>query len=511
LEPEHPATPTPADRHLGTRHLRKDVVSRSVRGGVVTIGAQGLKIVLQMGAVVLLARLLAPADFGIFAMIAAFLTVLEMFKDMGLSSATVQREEITSREVSTLFWLNTGLGAAVALVLAASAPLLSWFYGEPVLTRIVPAVALAFLFSGLGTQHLALLRRRMRFSVIAVVQVAGDALALAAAVGTAFAGFGIWALVVQRLVWASVTTLGAWIACGWRPTRPARFSEVRGLVAFGGNAMAAMVVANVAGNLDKVLIGWWWGATPLGFFERAQKLQQLPVVNLNTPLTAVALPALSRLVGEPERYRAMYLAVVERMIVLVVPIGGLFIAAGDLIIRLVLGPQWMEATPILAWMGLGALYMPVTYTLSWLYMSQDRTPEMLRAGLVNSGMTIAVLLAGLPFGPTGVAASYAVSGLVLRAPVLFWLATRRGPVSWRDLAGLMPIPACAVTAATLIVVALRTGGVLDPLPLPAELAVVVAAMGGVMLLVYAAFPHGRRIFFDTERQVRALFPRKAKA
>lgn len=511
LASEPPDTPGSADRHLATEHLRQDVVARSVRGGIVTIGAQGVKVALQVVAVVLLARLLVPADFGVFAMIAAFLTVLEMLKEMGLSSATVQRERITSREVSALFWLNSGLGLVVALGLVACAPVLTWFYDEPVLMHIVPVVALAFVFNGLGTQHLALLRRRMRFSAIALVQVGGEATAIAAAIAAAVAGFGIWALVIQRLVWASATTLGAWIACGWRPTRPAKFSEVRGLIAFGGNAMGSMVVSHLAGNLDKVLIGWWWGAVPLGFFERAQKLQQLPILNLNTPLAAVALPALSRLAEQPERYRSTYLGVVERLIMAIAPVGGLFIAGGDLVILLVLGPQWTEGAPILGWMGLSALYMPVTYTLSWLYMSQDRTPEMLRAGLVNSGLTVVVLLVGLPFGPTGVAASYAISGLVLRGPLMFWLVARRGPIRLRDLVGVLPLPACAVTASTAAAMAIRAWFPLETLPVPLAVAVLVVAMGAVVLLVYAAFPRGRRIFCATERQMRTFFTREAKA
>lgn len=509
--PKPPDGPQKVDRHLGTEHLNYDLVARSVRGGIVTIGAQGAKVALQIVAVVLLARLLAPADFGVFAMVAAFLVGLEILKDLGLSTATVQRAQITPRQVSTLFWLNAGLGATVAIGLAACAPLLAWLYREPVLLDIVPVVALAFVFNGFATQHLALLRRQMRFSAIAVVQVGGEAAALIAAVAAALAGFGLWSLVIQRLVWAFFTTAMAWIACDWRPGRPGPLSDVKEMLAFGGNAATSMVVGFLASSLDKVLIGWWWGAVPLGFYERAQKLLQLPIQNLNTPLAAVALPALSRLADQPARYRDAYLAAVERLTMLIAPLGGLFIAAGDLVVTLLLGPQWTEAAPILKWMGLSAVYMPITYTLSWLYMSQDRTPEMLRAGVINAGLTVMALVAGLPFGAAGVAAAYAISGITLRAPLLLWLAGRRGPVGGRDLVRVLLLPLCAVAAVAGFGLAVRSWLEQATLPIPVDVAVLVMVAGVAALLVYAAFPRGRQIFRETARQIRTIIRGEASA
>lgn len=509
--PKPPDGPQTVDRHLGTEHLNHDLVQRSVRGGMVTVGAQGAKVAVQIVAVVLLARLLAPADFGVFAMVAAFLGGLEILKDLGLSTATVQRAHITPRQVSTLFWLNAGLGSAVALGLAACAPLLAWLYGEPVLLDIVPVVALAFVFNGFSTQHLALLRRQMRFSAAALVQVSGEAVALVAAVAAALAGFGLWSLVIQRLVWAFSTTLMAWIVCDWRPGRPGPLSDVKGMIAFGGNATTSMVVGFLASNLDKVLIGWWWGAVPLGFYERAQKLLQLPIQNLNTPLATVALSALSRLADQPVRYRDAYLAAVERLTMLIAPLGGLFIASGDLVVTLILGPQWTEAAPILQWMGVSAIYMPITYTLSWLYMSQDRTPEMLRAGIINAGLTVAALLAGLPFGAVGVAAAYAISGIALRAPLLLWLAGRRGPVRALDLARVLLLPLCAVAVVAGFGLVVRSWLARATLPIPVDVAVLVTAAGVAALLVYAAFPRGRQIFRETARQIRTIIRGEASA
>lgn len=480
-----------AEYHLGIDHLQHDLIARSVRGGLVTLVMQGIKVVLQIAAIVVLARLLAPEDFGQFAMVAALLTLLELFKDLGLSTATVQRRDVTPGHLNTLFWLNAGLGLAVTLLMVALAPLLAWFFDERVLLDVTPAVAIAFLFTGLSTQHLALLRRQMRFTTSAVLQVVAEFMGFIAAIAAAMAGLGIWALVIRRLAWAAATTAGAWFACGWRPGRPGRLADVRAFISFGGNTTAAMVVGQLTGALDKILIGWYWGAAPLGLFERSRRLVLLPIQNLNVPIGNVAFPALSRLVDQPKRYRATYLAAVERLAMVIAPLGGLLVAAAGPIIDLALGAQWSEAAPILSWMGLAAFYMPVTYALSWLYMSQDRTREMLRASLVGACLTIVAILCGLPFGAVGVAAAMGASGLLLRAPVLFWFAGRDGPVRTRDFYLVLITPVSAGLAVAAAVWALRRGTALDLLSSVMEVAVLALLAMAVSLSVYAALPRGR--------------------
>ena len=476
--------------HLSTAHLLADLIPRSLRGGAITMAGQVVKVAAQVAAIVILARLLAPWDFGLFAMVAVFLTILELFKDLGLSTATVQRPEITSRQVSTLFWLNTALGALMACLLAALGPALAWFYDEPVLIDVALALTVTFLLTGLAAQHLALLRRQMRFVSVTAVQVGSELLALVAAVVAAYADFGIWALVAQRLVWAAAVAAGAWAFCSWRPGLPGPFAEVRALVAFGGNTTASMTIGYAASNLDKVLIGWYWGATPLGLFERTQKLVLLPVLNLNVPLATVALSALSRLTGDPERYRRAYVFAVERLALLLAPAGGLLVAGAGPVVAAVFGEKWTDAVPILAWLGAAMFFLPVIYALSWLYMSQDRTGEMLRASAIGGGMTVAAVLCGLPFGPVAVAAAYTISGIAVRVPVLFWLAGRQGPVGMRDLGGLLVAPATAEAAAAGAVWLARlwTDGEVSPV---VELIALAATAYAVGLAVYAAFPRGR--------------------
>jgi PST family polysaccharide transporter len=502
--------PEPTE-HFRTEHLVGDLAGRSIRGGAVTVTAQVLKIVMQFGVTIILARLLKPEAFGLVAMVAVVLTFLETFKDLGLSAATVQRETITHQEVSTLFWVNAGLGFVAALLMIPLAPLLAWFYGEPELVDITLALGIGFALSGLSTQHLALLRRQMRFSVLASIQMGAEIVGMAVAVFAAYQGAGYWALILQRIVWAAVLGAGGWAFCGWRPGWPSRLGHVRELLGFGGYVTGSNLVSLMVRNLDQVLIGWYWGATPLGLYDRAYKILLLPINNLNAPLFSVAMPALSRLAGEPDRYRRTYLAMVEKLSMVTMPCAALLVAAPDLMVRLLFGPQWMAATPIVGWLGLAALYQPVTYTCSWLFMTQNRTQEMFRWGMVSSAMTAASIVAGLPFGAEGVAASFAISGIVLRGPALFWAVGRNGPVRALDIAGAMLPSAVASGLVVAAVVGLRRIPAFETTTLGHALTMAGLVAVAVTLICFATLPQSRRALVDFRSMGSALFRRRINA
>jgi O-antigen/teichoic acid export membrane protein len=487
------------DQALRTEHLSADLTARSARGGTVTIAVQFVKTGLQFGTIAILGRLLDPASFGLIAMVATILTFLEFFKDLGLSAATVQRTEINHAQVSALFWINVGLGIVAAAVTAALAPAIAWFYGQPKLTVITLWLSIGFLVSGLTTQHLAILRRQMRFGALAVIQLVAEAGGMAAAVAAAFAGAGYWSLVIQRLVWISLMAAGAWLHCRWRPGLIKRGVEIRGMIGFGGNITASNLVNFLARNLDQVLIGWYWGASPLGLYERATKLTLVPITNINTPLFTVLMPTLSRLVDDPARYRRVYLRTLEKIVMLTMPCAALLIATPEAVVRLLFGPKWLAAAPIVAWLGVAMLYQPATYTSSWLFTSQDRTRDMLRWGLLGSTLTALSFFVALPFGATAVAASFSISGLLVRLPILFWLVGRRGPVRTADIYRTLAPSALAallVFAATRGIQHLATMELLAPalkLGLSGLLAALVAAG------CFFGIPRSRRAIWELGR------------
>ncbi|MFQ5490160.1 MAG: lipopolysaccharide biosynthesis protein, partial [Phycisphaerae bacterium] len=400
---------SPADstrRFLDTRHLQTDIRRRSVRGGAATLLAQFLKhFVIGLAATAILARLLSPEDFGLLAMVAAFTNFLARFQDLGLSMATVQRRDISHAQVSNLFWINLALGLLAAGLTAAFAPLVAWFYGQPELTTVTAALGAAFIFGGLTVQHRALLRRQMRFTALAGVQLTAAIGGALAGIASARMGAGYWALVVMQLVSAVLTALGVWIACGWRPGWPSRDTGVRSMLAFGGNLTAANLLNYLVRNLDNVLIGWRWGADALGLYANAYKLLLLPIRQFNTPLTNVAIPALSRLQDKPDQYRAFFKKGIQLLTTVGMPMVAFLAVDADNVILLVLGDKWGGAAPIFRLLAPAAFLGTFNVATGWVYVSTGQVDRQLRWVVFSSPVIILAFIVGLPFGPTGVAAS----------------------------------------------------------------------------------------------------------
>jgi PST family polysaccharide transporter len=439
-------TPPDDDRLFRTEHLKANLAARSVQGGAVTLAAQGLRFVIQIGSTMILARLLVPGDFGLIGMAVAVTGFIALFRDLGLSQATVQRETITHADVNALFWVNVAVSTALALLTVALAPLLGWFYGDSRVTGITMALAGGFVLGGIAVQHQALIDRQMRFTSRGMVDVISLAIGAGAGVAAAMLGAGYWSLVVQTLAMGLSAAVGFWMLSRWRPGRPAWSAAARSMLYFGGHVTGFQVVNYLGRNVDNLLIGRVWGAGPLGLYTRAYQLLMLPIRQINAPLASVGMPALGRLRSEPERYRRVYLRVLEKIALITMPGVALLIATSDWVIRLVLGPGWEGAAAIFTWLGVAALVQPAANTTGWLFISQERGRDMFRWGILGTAISVAAIAAGLPWGAVGVAAVYAVSDIVVKTPLLFWSVGRTGPVRTRDLYRALLTPALAAGA-----------------------------------------------------------------
>lgn len=501
-------SPTNSNRHFHTSHLEADLKGHSVRGGAITMSAQAGKFVLQTGSTIVLARLLTPQDYGLVAMVTVVTQFIALFKDLGLSQATVQRTEINQSQVSTLFWINVGASLFLAVLTAALTPAIVWFYDEPRLTSITLVLACSYLFSGLGVQHAALLNRQMRYGALGIIDTLSLAAAITIAIVSTQFGAGYWALVILPITNGIFHTAGHWIACDWRPGPPSWGSDIRSMLAFGGNLTGFQIINYFSRNLDNVLIGWYWGPQALGLYAKAYQLLLLPLQQINGPIRAVAIPTLSRLVDSPDRYKKAYLGIEEKVTMLTLPVVVFLIATSDWLILLLLGPQWMEASRIFAWLSFVALTQPVAYTTTWLFISQDRTRHMLQWGMIGGAISMSSIIAGLPWGPVGVAASYAITGLCIRTPILFWLVGRAGPVRTRDFYHTMAPAACASLCALAALLAFRQWvEVSNPL---VGLTIALGITAGITLSVLALLPSGRSAIQDFKSLFAVLVRRKKK-
>jgi O-antigen/teichoic acid export membrane protein len=463
----------------------KDLKQRALRGGFAKMCAQVANYALRIGSLMVMARLLSPRDFGLVGMVTAFTGVLSLFRDFGLSAATVQRVNITEHQMSTLFWINLLVGAALSLLTAAVAPLAVAFYHEPHLFWVTIAVGSSFLFNSAGVQHSALLQRQMRFTALAKIDVISWAGSTLIGISLALAGFGYWALVGAAVSLPVVGTICMWFATRWFPGRPRRGVELRSMMRFGGGLTLTGLIVYVAYNFEKVLLGRFWGAGAVGLYGRAYQLSTIPTDNLNSAVGEVAFSALSRVRDDPPRFRSYFLKAYSLVLALTLPITMAVALFAPELIAVLLGPKWKESAPIFRLLSPTILIFALINPIGWLIFSLGMVGRSLRVASVLAPLVICGYIIGLPYGPKGVALAYSTAMALWVVPHIAW-GLHGTVVSLRDI---------AVVASKPFISGIVAGGIafgarlvlrqfLSPLPqLVVESAVLSSVYLGMLLFV----------------------------
>jgi O-antigen/teichoic acid export membrane protein len=463
----------------------KDLKSKTIRGGLARLCAQGAEFAFRLVSLMVLARLLGPKDFGLVGMVTAFTGVLIMFRDFGLSAAAVQRPVVTEEQISTLFWINIFVGAGLTLLTVSMAPVIAAFYHEPRLVGVTAALASSFLFNAAGVQHGALLQRQMRFTTLAVISVISLVASSSVAIGAAMAGYGYWALVVMTLTSPVINTLGFWLTTAWIPGRPRRRVGIRSMMHFGGTVTLNGLVVYIASNFEKVLLGRFWGADALGIYGRAYQLINIPTSSLNSAAGEVAFSALSRLQDDPGRFKSYFLKGYSVLLAMTMPMTVACALFADDMIFVFLGPKWKAAATIFRLLTPTILVFAIANPMSWLVMSLGRVRRALKMGLVIAPLLILAYVMGLPYGPKGVAVAYSATMLLWVVPVIVWSVHGTIISFWDVLIAMSrPLVSSIVAAALGFAVRFVCGQSLTPLPrLVLENVVLFATFLGMLLFV----------------------------
>jgi O-antigen/teichoic acid export membrane protein len=421
------------ERHLSTDHLLTNLRQRTISSGLVTAAAQGAQFFLNLGYIMVLARLLVPQEFGLVAMVTAVTGFLRIFQDAGLSMATVQRQEITHAQVSNLFWVNVAVGGATTLLVAASAPVVAWFYREPRLVGITLVLSITFVLASSVVQHIALLNRQMRFRAIAVIDILSMLAGYLIAIGMALSGCSYWALVGATVTQVAIKLVLTWSISRWRPRLPSSFTETWHLLSFGANITAGSLMYELSRGADSLLIGRFFGAAAVGLYSRGFLLVMRPLEQIIVPISAVLIPALSRTQEQHDRYRRTFLEVFEATALIGFLFAGLLLPLSYPVTLAVLGPKWAGVAVISAGFTMAVLAYPLINASKWLFASQGRGKDWVLTSSIVSTVTLCSFLIGLPFGPAGVAISFSVSCVLIEVPCVYYIAGRRGPVGRKDL------------------------------------------------------------------------------
>ena len=470
------------------------------------VSAQAVKFVVMGASTVVLARLLTPRDYGLVGMVVVVTGFVSLFKNLGLSTVMIQRPELTHEQVSTLFWLNLVISGALALITLLLSPFVAWFYSEPRLTAITALFGVGFIISGLSSSHEAIIRRQMRFFVLAAIDICALLLGIVVAIVMASRGAGVWALVFNQLTFLTVYTVGLWIVCSWLPGLPVRNSGVRPLLAFGRDLTGYNVLNYFTRNLDNLLIGKFWGAQQLGIYAKAYQLLLMPLEQMGIPLDGIALTALSRLTDSPDRYRRVYLRMLDKVAMFSMPGVALMIVTSDWLVRILLGPTWTEAVRIFAVLGLMGLFEPTANTMGWLMISQGRSKHVFQWGIINSTLAVSSFIIGLKWGAFGIALSFSLMGVFVRVPLLFWFATRVGPIQTTDIYRRIILPLVAAAIVFLTIYVIRDSVVVSPFM---GMIIASALAFAVTLAVFLITSEGRARIQDVQMMIRQILHREA--
>lgn len=407
--------------------------------------------IIAVGVTAVLTRLLTPADFGIVAMVVVISGFMSILAEAGLSTAVVQKRELDDTGLSSLFWVGLGLGAGMALVLAASSPLVAMLFKEPRLKPVVALMGLGFLFVALGRVPNGLLERSFRFREIAladfVAAVAGGALGITGAL----LGFGYYALVAETLAFALVAALMRLYLSGFRPRRVFQASSIRSVGHYSGGVTAFTAINYWARNLDKALIGRFLGAAELGFYGRAYALMLVPIQAINGVVNPTLHPVLATLQHDREQMAHTYLKIAKTVAIVAIPTMCVMASLAPELVRTIWGPKWGPSVPVFLVLCIVGAVQPVGATFGAVFLSLNRTKWLAISGLVNAVILMTGMAIGVQHGISGVAIGYSIAYGVIFFPTMYLVVV---VLLKRHISDMLTVLGSAVAVAAIVLSAM---------------------------------------------------------
>lgn len=495
------------DRYFETTTLQSNLNQRSLRSGLITVASQPIKLIIGVGGTMVLARLLVPADFGLLAMVQPLLSMVDSLSNLGLETATVQRQELDQAEASAIFWLSLKINALLLGGMMLFAPLLAWFYGQPELVNIVLCLAIGVASLCLSFQHMSLLKRHMQFELLTTIEVVAMLVSTIVAIGGAWLGWGYWALVLQLTVQQVIRGIAYWIFCNWRPYNPIQSAQfktnLRSTLSYGAHLTGFRFVSRIGMKMDRILLGYFGGASILGFYAVAYQWAYFPFWQIYYPLFDVAVSSFSRSLSEPERYRNYCRRGLLLLFAVYMPaLACLFVTAQEVTL-LVLGKQWLEIVPTFRVLIIAVFVGGAYRVTKWIYVSTGETQRQFRWSLIHTPVMVTATVIGVRWGAFGVAVGYATGMGLLSFPAVIY-CVRKSPLTLSDFLSSIWRPAIASILSAILLY--LTQSLLPPI----ELLIINLSLKGLIYLlfyggIWLILPGG---FAEAQELVKILAKRK---
>ncbi len=362
--------------------------SSSILGFAHAFSGQAIRLLLTVIYTMILARLLTPGEYGLFIMAWVIIGFFYNIRDLGLTSATIQSPHLEREELNALFWLNVFIGVGFTFLMMLCAPLFAKLYRRNELFGIIITLDMIFSLSGFNIQFQAVMRRRMEFLAINRIHNISLLIGILVAIVLALNGAGYWSLVGLHLCNEFVQTALFWKISNWKPGQIGSFSRAKSYFAYGKNLSIYNIGQNFAFMFDQLILGWLWGASILGIYNRALTLLFMPARHMLIPINQVSFSAMSKLQSDTGKFRQFYRRLLNLIGYLWIPFLAVAGAYPKEVILIVLGPQWTEGSSLLTLLVFGALPYPVYQTINWVYQALGKTEQLRNWGFISSPFLI---------------------------------------------------------------------------------------------------------------------------
>lgn len=395
---------------------KKIVLSNFIWRFAERCGAQGITFVVS----IILARLLEPEAYGEIALVTVFINILQVFVDSGMANALVQKKDADETDFSTVFYFNLAMCGMLYLVLFAVAPYIAMFYKLPKLIPVIRVLSLVLIISGLKNVQQAYVSKKLLFKRFFFSTLGGTIGAAIVGIVMAYKGFGIWALVVQQLLNTFVDTCILWITVKWRPKRIFSFSRLKELFSFGWKLLLSHFLDTVYKNARSLLIGKFYSAEKLAYYNKGNQFPRLIITNVNSSLDSVLFPVMSGVQDDVVQVKAMTRRVIRVSSYIIWPLMVGLAACADTVVVLLLTEKWLPCVPYLQIFCIFYAFWPIHTANLNAIKAMGRSDIFMRLEIIKKTIDIILIAVALPFGALAIALSELitapVSALINAAP-----------------------------------------------------------------------------------------------
>ncbi len=394
---------------------------------------------------VILSRILLPADFGLFAIIATFIIFFSLIKDFGLGSYLITRKEITKELCDLVFYFNLAFSVFLFVLIFLLAPAIANFYNDSRLTILIRLNGLTFLIDAICIIPNTMLVREMDFYRLFIVKIGAAAIAGIVAIILAFYGWGIYSLIFQAVLFSLFTCLILFVFHPYNPGRSIQWKKTGEIIKFSLPLFLSQFVQYFSRNIDNLIIGRVFGASSLGFYNRAYTIMQMPLQNISTAVSGVLFPLLAKSADDLERTSIIYRKAIFGIAYISFPIMAYTFVYSSEIIIFLFGNKWIEVSGLLKIFSIVGMLEAVITPVGVLLMSSGKTTKLFKFSTSLRIVIIGMIIFGSFYSVKGIALCYMIATILITPYTMFYAAREIGK-SFIFLA----VPLLKVFAVTLL-------------------------------------------------------------